>query len=219
MKKICFSLLLLIAVTAQAQRCSDSFIAEVLKQFEREDRRFNRIASNVLKEHAIDVENAQMIHIPVMFVTREGQRLYRSQKADREDLICYLNRRKIHFEQSIILSDTTIIGTVGHPFASIPSLKFTENVFWRPLWFKIRELNPDFIFRIFNFPRGNYWYIKNNHLYVLKYERTKYGPKNFMVINAKDYLRYHVEEASLVFLLHRPLPDGPVSGGGRNRTR
>jgi len=170
-----------------------------------------------LKEYSVDIENVKIIHIPRMFVTKRGERLYRRGKARKEDLVCHLNTRKLQFDDAFIFSDTAIIGRVSCFWCTnINDSRFrdsTEIKFWQPLMLEIRKIAPDFIFRIHNLSQ-NYWYVKNNQLYVLTYDHTVYGLKNFVTVKADDYIKYHIEERNLVVLSHRII-ESIVSSGSR----
>ncbi len=124
-KPICFLILSITTCAVQAQECGDLFIVDVAKLFNHKEKEFEKKVHRVLKDHAIDMKDIDVIHIPLMFVTRKGEKLYRGRKADKEDLVCHLNRKKMQIDESFVFSDTTIIGMISYCF-KCPNLKNIE---------------------------------------------------------------------------------------------
>jgi len=198
----------------QSQDFCNSFVIDVTNRFNRQSNSFNRIVRNALKENAIGIENMQVIHIPLMFVTRKGEKFYRRGKANKEDLICLLNKKKMQFNESFVFSDTTVIGKVSCFWcANINNTKFrnrAEIEFWRPLMLEIKKIAPDLIFSIHNLPQC-FWYIKDNQLYVLSYEHTVHELKNFVTVKADDFIKCFIDDRDLVFLSHK-IVESKISG-------
>ena len=149
----------------------------------------------------------EIFHIPEIFVIKKGEKLYRRKQADKKNLICYLNKKKLRFDDSFIFSDTSIIGIVSR--FNITDIKFYDDTstyvnHLRPLMLEIKKIAPDFVFRIYNLPQC-YWYIKNNQIYVLAYEHIERDLRNFFTVTADEYIKNYITETDLVFLSHKPV--------------
>lgn len=146
--------------------------------------------------------------MPVIFVTKEGAELYSNRKVEKDKLLCYLNTRKLLFDESFIYSDTSVIGVVSR-CATYSGAKYELNGdttsyvnFLLPLITKVRDIAPDFIFRVYNLPQC-YWYIKNNQLFVLYYKHEESKIEKFETIKVSDFIRDYLKEDDLVFLYHK----------------
>jgi len=208
MKTFFFLFLLITTFAVQAQECSDVFVNDVVKLFNRKEKAFNKNVHRVLNDHAIDIKDIEIIHIPLMFVTKKGVKLYRNRKADKEDLFCHLNKKKMLYQNSFVFSDTTIIGRIYSCFGctifnDIEFENSNEVQLWRLLMFEMKKNAPDFMFRIFNLPSNIFWYVKNNQLYVLTYEHTLRESKDFINVRADEYIKQYIEDTDLVFLSHK----------------
>ena len=206
-KLLFFFILSITTCFVQAQECSDLFAFDVSKLFNHKEKEFDKKVHNTLKEHTVNIKDIEIIFIPEMFVTQKGEKLYRDKKADKEDLICHLNKKKLRFDDSFIFSDVAIIGVVSR--FNTNDLKFYDATstyanHLRSLMLEVRRITPDFIFRIYNLPQC-YWYVKNDRLYVLTYEHTDDGLSNFVTVSADEYLKHYINGTDLEFLSHKPV--------------
>ena len=204
-KYFIFILLLLTIKIAHAQECSSCFIDCITSIWQKQSKKFDKKTFHTLDKSLWD--NIDIIHIPEMFVTKEGEKLFSKREASKENLICYLNTKKILFNESYIYSDTTIVGALLDQYEL--GLKYVDNKniytsISLPLMIKMKEISPDFIFHIYNLPEC-YWYIKNDQLYVLSYKHTETGIKDIDTMKANEYIRNYLNEEDLVFLSSRPI--------------
>ena len=193
-----------LCLIAEAQECGDSFIESIEKVFLDRTNNFNKKSYKNLVGH--DISQIDIINVPVIFVSKEGAKLYSQKKTEKNKLLCYLNCKKLLFDESFIYSDTTILGVV-HRSPTFDGIKFNKSSttyvnFLRPLLAKIREIAPDYIFRVYNLPEC-YWYIKNNQLFVLYYKHEDSILKDFDTLQAYDFIKYYLKEDDLVFLYHK----------------
>ena len=202
MKKIFFLFLSIITFAVQAQECSDVFIVEVAKLFNNKEKAFNKKVNGTLKEHAVDIKDIETIIIAEMFVTKKGDKKYRGYNADKEDLVCYLNKKKLRFDQSFVFSDAAIIGVINRFNKNDTKFHDASNSYSNhllPFMLEIKKIAPDFIFRIYNMPLCH-WYVKNNQLYVLMYENIERELKDFKAVTADEYIKNYINETDLIYL-------------------
>lgn len=198
---MCFSSLI-----TQAQECSGQFIENVEQVFKSKTKDFNKKSYKNIT--GWDFKQIEIINVPVIFVTKEGAKLYSNKKAEKNKLLCYLNSRELLFDESFIYSDTAIRGVVSRT-ATYDGIKYEWNEdttsyvnFLRPLMTKVREIAPDYIFRVYNLPQC-YWYIKQNQLFVLYYKHEELGIEKFETVQIYDFIRDYLKEDDLVFLYYK----------------
>ena len=192
----------MITCVVHAQECSSSFVIDVAKRFNRQSNNFNRIVRNTLKQHTIDIKDVEVIHIPVIFSTREAsRRTSRGNRLNISDFFCYFNPRSLDFDETILLQDTTIIGVILPSASSLRMQYVVKNVdlYRKQLAKKILEINPDVIFSIYNIPR-RYWYIKNKELFVLAFKKDL---ENFKIYDVDFYIENEITEEDLFFITNR----------------
>lgn len=206
MKIVFFLLICFSGLITQAQECSDLFIENIEKAFAAKNKDFTKKScKNIV---GLDFKEIEIINVPIIFVTKEGMKLYSSKEVERGKLLCYLNPRKLLFDESFIYSDTTIKAVVSRR-ATYDGIKYelSEDTtpyvdFLRPLMVKVRNIAPDYIFRVYNLPRC-YWYIKHNQLYVLYYKHEENVMEKFKAIQADDFIKDYLKDDDLVFLYHK----------------
>lgn len=206
MKAFLFLLIFFLCFIAQAQECSTLFIENIEKEFKYRTEDFNKKSYKNIS--GVDFSQIEIINVPVIFVTKEGAKLYSNKKVEKDKLLCYLNSRKLLFDESFVYSDTTIIGVVSR-CATYDGIKSEWNKdttsyvnYLRPLMTKVREISPDYIFKVYNLPQC-YWYIKNNQLFVLYYKHEESGMEEIETIPICDFIRDHLKEDDLVFLYYK----------------
>ncbi|MGQ1890095.1 hypothetical protein ACT29H_06605 [Thermophagus sp. OGC60D27] len=206
MKKILFLLICFSSLIIQAQECSEIFIENIEKAFTAKAKDFTQKSCKNITGR--DFKQIVIINIPVIFATKEGVKLYSKKEIEREKLLCYLNTRKLLFDESFIYSDTTIKAVVSRR-ATYDGVKYelsedtTSYVnFLRPLMIKVKDIAPDYIFRVYNLPQC-YWYLKNCQLYVLYFKHEETVMENFETIPATDFIRDYLTDDDLVFLYHK----------------
>jgi hypothetical protein len=203
---IIFSLVYFSFLQINAQECSDLFIENIEKAFTDKTKDFTKKSYKNITGR--DFKQIEIINIPVIFATKEGAKLFSNKEVERDKLLCYLNTRKLLFDESFIYSDTAIRGVVSRR-ATYDGIKYEWNEdttsyvnFLRPLMTKVREIAPDYIFRVYNLPQC-YWYIKQNQLFVLYYKHEETVMEKFDTIPAADFIRDYLKDEDLVFLYHK----------------
>lgn len=198
---MCFSSLII-----QAHECSDLFVENIKQVFKAKIEDFNKKScKNITGRYLNQIE---VINVPVIFVTKEGAKLYCNKEAEKNKLLCYLNSQELLFDESFVYLDTAIIGVVSRR-ATYYGIKYEWNEdttsyvnFLRPLMTKVREIAPDYIFKVYNLPQC-YWYIKQNQLFVLYYKHEEAGIEELETIQADVFIRDYLKEDDLVFLYYK----------------
>lgn len=198
---MCFS-----SFVVQAQECGNLFIENMVNVFNAKTKELNKNTYKNISQR--DYKQIEIINVPIIFVTEEGAELYSNRKVEKEKLLCYLNTRELLFDESFIYSDTSIIGVVSR-IATYNGVEYELNEdttsyvnFLLPLITKVRDIGPDYIFRVYNLPQC-YWYIKNSQLFVLYYKHEESKMEKFETIQASDFIRDYLKEDDLVFLYHK----------------
>ncbi|MCK9312287.1 MAG: hypothetical protein M0P26_08430 [Bacteroidales bacterium] len=206
MKKLFFLLMCFSSFVVQAQECGNLFIENMVNVFNAKTKELNKNTYKNISQR--DYKQIEIINVPIIFVTEEGAELYSNRKVEKEKLLCYLNTRELLFDESFIYSDTSIIGVVSR-IATYNGVEYELNEdttsyvnFLLPLITKVRDIGPDYIFRVYNLPQC-YWYIKNSQLFVLYYKHEESKMEKFETIQASDFIRDYLKEDDLVFLYHK----------------
>src|SRR5690554_183553 len=100
MKTILFLLICFSRLITQAQECSEMFIENIEKAFTAKAKDFTQKSCKNITGR--DFKQIEIINIPVIFATKEGVKLYSKKEVEREKLLCYLNTRKLLFDESFI---------------------------------------------------------------------------------------------------------------------
>lgn len=198
---MCFS-----GFVVQAQECGNLFIENMVNVFNAKTKELNRNAYKNITQR--DHKQIEIINVPIIFVTEEGAELYSNRKVEKDKLLCYLNTQKLLFDESFIYSDTSIMGVVcrsatykGVEYEFYENTTSYVNVLL-PLITKVRDIDPDYIFRVYNLPQC-YWYIKNNQLFVLYYKHEESKMEKFETLQASVFIRDYLKEDDLVFLYYK----------------
>lgn len=190
----------------QAQECVSPFIRNTIDVFNAKSKEFSKQVYE--KVQIRNTQQVEFINIPVMFATKKGAKLFCSKSLKKEDLLCYLNVRKLQFDESFIYSDSIVVGAISRGMTYYGEKyefydKTTSYInFLYPLITEIRRIAPDFIFRIYNLSQC-YWYIKDNQLYVLFFKHDELEIRDFKILKAVDFIRDYITEDDLVFLYYK----------------
>jgi hypothetical protein len=199
---------LLLCVMAHAQDCGELFVENVINTFNSKSTTFDQKVFDNLEE--LSSKPIEIVNIPVLFVTKKGAKLYSNRRIVKEKLLCFLNTRKPQFDESFIYSDTTAIGIISR-CQTYGGIKYELNRdttsyfnFLLPLVTKVRDISPDFIFKVYNLPQC-YWYIKDSQLFVLAFKHNGAYLHDIKMMSASDYIENLLKEDDLLFVYYKPV--------------
>jgi len=186
-------------LTCYSQDCKTEFIAGITSTYNKKVEKFNKVSFTAVDKF-LKHERLNTIEILVIFSCKE---IYREDIVP-EKLLCYLNYRKIEYDEAIIFKDTLYHGIVTASPSSKYDVMYLDtnqilSVFMQPLAQKIKEIKPDFIFRVYNIPEA-YWYIKDEQLFVLTYEHQDKKMNDIKTFNVDTYLGSVFEKSDVLFL-------------------
>lgn len=202
---VVFTLLLNFVNVLKAQNCLQDFVEDVLHTSQVKNEKFYKKARRVVKSYSNDyysnLKNLRVINIPEVFSTKEGERKRRN--LSKQNLLCYIDGKSMVFDEALVVQDTTVLGAIFQSYHSALGLKFIPDVdsFRVQLAKTILKINPDIIFSIYNIP-WCYWYIKDNQLYVLSYDKSS-EMNHFKVYKASSYIKDYLKEDDIRLLGHK----------------
>lgn len=204
---IVISIFTLLRTTAlYAQDCEKAFIETMLNTYKCKEETFHKEALRSVKKYSNSdykhLINAKVLNIPVVFSREKGAKICKGE-VDKKNLLCYLDGKKMAFDETLIYLDTLVLGAIIQDPNPNNELKYENDTFRktfiRPLITEIRKINPDIIFSVYNLS-GCYWYIKENQLYVLSFEHKNTQRTNFKVHTVAHYIENYLKNENLCFL-------------------
>lgn len=208
----CFIVVLILSLSLanvlKAQDCVEDFVEEVLNVWhlrsEKFDRQFKKAIKNFSRRNQQCLAGTRVLHIPILFSTREGSKKSGERDINQKNLFCYIDTQSMRFDESIFYSDTVVLGIIVDERPLFP-IGFRNDIqidYYRPLFNTIMKNNPDVIFKIYNIPR-RYWYVKENELFVISLERMANEVGKSTIHKPKPFNDVQFEKDEFWFLSHR----------------
>jgi len=207
MKRVLLTVILMILMlfpkNMNAQNCMSSFIENLKQVSSKRNERYIKKAKGIMRQSKVDDYNhLKIINIPIVFSTNETeQKIRRGEKLNKNDFFCYFNPKSLAFDESLILQDTIVTGFILQSAISSTSFEFVKNadVYRKKLAKAILEVNPDFIFGIYNISTS-FWCLINNELFALSYQ---VDVKNFTLFSIDFYIENELKEEDLFFITNK----------------
>ncbi len=186
-----------------AQNCNIDLIENIEQTYKKSKNKFDRIISRSLKKNSqlesVNFDDLTTIYIPVSV----GKRT-KGLAVNKANFLCHLNVKVMEFDEAVILKDSVVLGIVTQCPEACCKYKFVNesphiDLFIDPLVKKLIEIRPSIIFSIYHISDA-YWYIKDDELKVLAFEKNNSKSTKLKIYQAEDYIQSLSEEQINSFL-------------------
>lgn len=177
-------------ILVYSQDCEKQFMQEMIISINNEENNLLAISKATMND--LGKENVNIYNSLCIMNIPQITAKFTKESVGINEVLCMLNT-KIEYNEALIISDSSIIGIIGPCTIRNCQTKFynTNSSYYqsiKPLVLKIREINPDFVFSIYNL-NDTYWIVKDYKLMVLTLMNEDSNPDNqIKIMNANEYI-------------------------------
>lgn len=200
MKTLLFAILIAFSFNSvQSQNCGDFF----MDNYKVDTKKITRIIKRELKQNTNQKEALNHYNSINIMLIDAYTRNFDTAKFNKQNLLCYLNLKKVTLREAIIKKDSLPVGILfpwGRGKYELKNINDDYYVFNKELIEQIIDINPDFIFEIENIPEA-YWYIKEDKLYTLSFRNSDGKIQDIKIVNPDFFINHLSEEDVKITLI------------------
>ncbi len=187
-----------------SQDYETKFIKEVAKKHSKTQP--DRLISKTLKDCAKSEEGTPLDSLMTIYIPS----INFSKKINNQqghltayNLLYYLNIKKFYPDIILVFRQKKIIGYLSARGMSRNDYVYINksdmlNISYSQLADEIPKIEPDFMFSIYNLPMV-YWYVKNEKLYALSYQKDENGMVNLKSYEATYYINNYLSYKDIIY--------------------